>query len=164
MDSEEKLAEYVLAQDGIIFRGDAEYPVPLAWDFGQVPTNKHPVTHVHLLDVLDTLSSCSSLKQVIPAQKTAETRMTLKHMKQKYLVRNISHLCESHKKPDENTSKSVSFQYHYSTIIEFSHILHEFYLYIFCLDFNYVLICDSVLYFLFSSFFLLMRLFAYILI
>ncbi len=100
-------------------------------------TNKHPVTHVHLLDVLDTLSS--SLKQVSPAQKTAETRMTLKHMKQKYLVRNISHLCESHKNPDENTSKSVSFQYHYSTIIEFSHILHEFYLYIFCLDLNYIL-------------------------
>uniref|UniRef100_A0A8C1WNL4 Protein-glutamine gamma-glutamyltransferase 2 n=1 Tax=Cyprinus carpio TaxID=7962 RepID=A0A8C1WNL4_CYPCA len=35
MDSEEKLAEYVLAQDGIIFRGDVEYPVPLAWYFGQ---------------------------------------------------------------------------------------------------------------------------------
>ncbi|XP_051985803.1 protein-glutamine gamma-glutamyltransferase 2 [Xyrauchen texanus] len=35
MDSEDKLAEYVLAQDGIIFRGDADYPVPLAWDFGQ---------------------------------------------------------------------------------------------------------------------------------
>ncbi|TRY58623.1 hypothetical protein DNTS_007622 [Danionella cerebrum] len=35
MDSEEMLSEYVLAQDGIIFRGDAEYPVPLAWNFGQ---------------------------------------------------------------------------------------------------------------------------------
>ncbi|NP_997821.2 protein-glutamine gamma-glutamyltransferase 2 [Danio rerio] len=35
MDNEEKLAEYVLAQDGIIFRGDAGYPVPLAWNFGQ---------------------------------------------------------------------------------------------------------------------------------
>ncbi len=79
MDSEEKLAEYVLAQDGIIFRGDAEYPVPLAWYFGQVPTYKHPVTHVHLLDVLDTLSS--SLKQVSPAQKTAKTRMKVNNMK-----------------------------------------------------------------------------------
>lgn len=57
MDSEEKLSEYVLAQDGIIFRGDAEYPVPMAWYFGQVPTNKPMITHVHNLAVLDTLSS-----------------------------------------------------------------------------------------------------------
>ncbi|KAA0713278.1 Protein-glutamine gamma-glutamyltransferase 2 [Triplophysa tibetana] len=35
MDSKEKLAEYVLAQDGIIFRGNVDYPTPLAWDFGQ---------------------------------------------------------------------------------------------------------------------------------
>lgn len=82
MDSEEKLAEYVLAQDGIIFRGDAEYPVPLAWYFGQVPTNKHPVTHVHHLAVLDTLSSSPKKhKQVSAAQKTAETRMKVNNMK-----------------------------------------------------------------------------------
>ncbi|XP_007253361.2 protein-glutamine gamma-glutamyltransferase 2 [Astyanax mexicanus] len=35
MDSEEKLEEYVLAQDGIIYRGDAKYPIPSAWEFGQ---------------------------------------------------------------------------------------------------------------------------------
>ncbi|KAL7891540.1 hypothetical protein AOLI_G00010160 [Acnodon oligacanthus] len=35
MDSEEKLEEYVLAQDGIIYRGDAKYPIPYGWDFGQ---------------------------------------------------------------------------------------------------------------------------------
>uniref|UniRef100_A0AAR2JQD2 Protein-glutamine gamma-glutamyltransferase 2 n=1 Tax=Pygocentrus nattereri TaxID=42514 RepID=A0AAR2JQD2_PYGNA len=35
MDSEEKLEEYVLAQDGIIYRGNAKYPIPSAWEFGQ---------------------------------------------------------------------------------------------------------------------------------
>ncbi|KAI5628443.1 protein-glutamine gamma-glutamyltransferase 2, partial [Silurus asotus] len=35
MNREENLEEYVLAQDGIIFRGDARYPIPLAWYFGQ---------------------------------------------------------------------------------------------------------------------------------
>uniref|UniRef100_A0A4W4HSP0 Protein-glutamine gamma-glutamyltransferase 2 n=1 Tax=Electrophorus electricus TaxID=8005 RepID=A0A4W4HSP0_ELEEL len=35
MDSKDKLEEYVLAQDGIIYRGDAKYPVPLPWYFGQ---------------------------------------------------------------------------------------------------------------------------------
>ncbi|MCI4375375.1 hypothetical protein PGIGA_G00108750 [Pangasianodon gigas] len=35
MNSEENLKEYVLAQDGIIFRGDAKYPIPSAWYFGQ---------------------------------------------------------------------------------------------------------------------------------
>ncbi|KAI4883066.1 hypothetical protein NFI96_029357 [Prochilodus magdalenae] len=35
MDSLEKLEEYVLAQDGIIYRGDAKYPIPSAWEFGQ---------------------------------------------------------------------------------------------------------------------------------
>lgn len=57
MDSEEKLAEYVLSQDGIIFRGDANYPIPLAWYFGQVPTNMHTITHDHNLAVLDTVIS-----------------------------------------------------------------------------------------------------------
>lgn len=41
MDSQEKLEEYVLAQDGIIYRGSAEYPVPSAWYFGQVGSNTH---------------------------------------------------------------------------------------------------------------------------
>ncbi|XP_006784553.1 protein-glutamine gamma-glutamyltransferase 2 isoform X2 [Neolamprologus brichardi] len=35
MDNEEKLAEYVLAQDGIIFRGAYKYPIPTPWNFGQ---------------------------------------------------------------------------------------------------------------------------------
>uniref|UniRef100_A0A672IZQ9 Protein-glutamine gamma-glutamyltransferase 2 n=1 Tax=Salarias fasciatus TaxID=181472 RepID=A0A672IZQ9_SALFA len=35
MDSEANLAEYVLAQDGIIFQGDYRYPVPIPWNFGQ---------------------------------------------------------------------------------------------------------------------------------
>lgn len=38
MDSDEKLAEYVLSQDGIIFRGTYKHPVPTPWNFGQVPT------------------------------------------------------------------------------------------------------------------------------
>uniref|UniRef100_A0A674EED3 Protein-glutamine gamma-glutamyltransferase 2 n=1 Tax=Salmo trutta TaxID=8032 RepID=A0A674EED3_SALTR len=38
MDSEEKLMEYVLAQDGIIFRGSWKYLIPTPWNFGQVPT------------------------------------------------------------------------------------------------------------------------------
>lgn len=84
MDSEEKLTEYVLAQDGIIFRGNAEYPVPLAWYYGQVPTNKHPITHVHHLDVLDMLSSSlKQHKQVSSAQKTAETQIKVNNMKKK---------------------------------------------------------------------------------
>ncbi len=98
MDSEEKLAEYVLAQDGIIFRGDAEYPVPLAWYFGQVPTYKQTPGY-----------TCSPSR------------------------------CARYAELSVISVKSVSFQYHYSTIIEFIHILHEFYLYIFCLDLNYIL-------------------------
>ncbi|KAJ7999637.1 hypothetical protein DPEC_G00196470 [Dallia pectoralis] len=35
MESEEELAEYVLAQDGIIFRGNSQYPIPTPWNFGQ---------------------------------------------------------------------------------------------------------------------------------
>ncbi|XP_066519605.1 protein-glutamine gamma-glutamyltransferase 2 [Hoplias malabaricus] len=35
MDSEEKLEEYVLSQDGLIYRGDYKYPVSLPWYFGQ---------------------------------------------------------------------------------------------------------------------------------
>ncbi|XP_076870442.1 protein-glutamine gamma-glutamyltransferase 2 [Brachyhypopomus gauderio] len=35
MDSQEKLEEYVLAQDGIIYKGDAKYPLPSPWYFGQ---------------------------------------------------------------------------------------------------------------------------------
>lgn len=38
MDNDEKLAEYVLSQDGIIFRGTYKHPVPTPWNFGQVPT------------------------------------------------------------------------------------------------------------------------------
>uniref|UniRef100_A0A8C8GXC1 Protein-glutamine gamma-glutamyltransferase 2 n=1 Tax=Oncorhynchus tshawytscha TaxID=74940 RepID=A0A8C8GXC1_ONCTS len=35
MDSEEKLTEYVLAQDGIIYRGSWKYLIPTPWNFGQ---------------------------------------------------------------------------------------------------------------------------------
>ncbi|XP_035245098.1 protein-glutamine gamma-glutamyltransferase 2 [Anguilla anguilla] len=35
MDSEEKLREYVLSQDGIIFRGSYKYPMGTPWNFGQ---------------------------------------------------------------------------------------------------------------------------------
>ncbi|CAN9512383.1 unnamed protein product [Ophioblennius macclurei] len=35
MDSEQDLAEYVLAQDGIIFRGHYKHPIPTPWNFGQ---------------------------------------------------------------------------------------------------------------------------------
>ncbi|KAJ8259032.1 hypothetical protein COCON_G00180440 [Conger conger] len=35
MDSEEKLREYVLSQDGIIYRGTYEYPIGTPWNFGQ---------------------------------------------------------------------------------------------------------------------------------
>ncbi|KAF7642223.1 hypothetical protein LDENG_00261960, partial [Lucifuga dentata] len=35
MDSEESLAEYILSQDGIIFRGSYKHPIPTPWNFGQ---------------------------------------------------------------------------------------------------------------------------------
>ncbi|XP_067089457.1 protein-glutamine gamma-glutamyltransferase 2 [Osmerus mordax] len=35
MESEEQLNEYVLSQDGIIFRGSFKYPIPTPWNFGQ---------------------------------------------------------------------------------------------------------------------------------
>ncbi|KAI1890420.1 hypothetical protein AGOR_G00153530 [Albula goreensis] len=35
MDSEEKLREYVLSQDGIIYQGSYKYPVGTPWNFGQ---------------------------------------------------------------------------------------------------------------------------------
>lgn len=35
MESEKDLAEYVLAQDGLIFRGSDKYPIPTPWNFGQ---------------------------------------------------------------------------------------------------------------------------------
>lgn len=38
MDNERSLEEYILSQDGIIFRGTYKYPVALPWNFGQVPT------------------------------------------------------------------------------------------------------------------------------
>lgn len=37
MDDEEKLKEYVLSQDGIIYQGSHKFPVPIPWNFGQVP-------------------------------------------------------------------------------------------------------------------------------
>lgn len=48
MDNERSLEEYVLSQDGIIFRGTYKYPVPLPWNFGQVSRAKLtcPVTHM----------------------------------------------------------------------------------------------------------------------
>lgn len=38
MNNEENLAEYVLSQDGLIFRGSYKHPIPTPWNFGQVPT------------------------------------------------------------------------------------------------------------------------------
>ncbi|XP_039971609.1 protein-glutamine gamma-glutamyltransferase 2 [Xiphias gladius] len=35
MDNEQSLEEYVLSQDGIIFRGSAKYPTATPWNFGQ---------------------------------------------------------------------------------------------------------------------------------
>lgn len=35
MDNEQNLQEYVLSQDGIIFRGSYKYPIPTPWNFGQ---------------------------------------------------------------------------------------------------------------------------------
>ncbi|KAK5615047.1 hypothetical protein CRENBAI_006549 [Crenichthys baileyi] len=35
MDNEQSLAEYVLAQDGIIFRGSSKHTIPTPWNFGQ---------------------------------------------------------------------------------------------------------------------------------
>lgn len=48
MDNERSLTEYVLSQDGIIFRGTYKYPVPLPWNFGQVSKAKltRPITHM----------------------------------------------------------------------------------------------------------------------
>ncbi|KAM9409486.1 protein-glutamine gamma-glutamyltransferase 2 isoform 2-T2 [Pholidichthys leucotaenia] len=35
MENEKSLEEYVLSQDGIIFRGSYKYPIPTPWNFGQ---------------------------------------------------------------------------------------------------------------------------------
>ncbi|TMS19801.1 Protein-glutamine gamma-glutamyltransferase 2 [Larimichthys crocea] len=35
MNNEENLAEYVLSQDGLIFRGSYKHPIPTPWNFGQ---------------------------------------------------------------------------------------------------------------------------------
>ncbi|XP_036387096.1 protein-glutamine gamma-glutamyltransferase 2 [Megalops cyprinoides] len=35
MDSDEKLKEYVLSQDGIIYRGSYKFPIATPWNFGQ---------------------------------------------------------------------------------------------------------------------------------
>ncbi|XP_068455148.1 protein-glutamine gamma-glutamyltransferase 2 [Clinocottus analis] len=35
MDDQQSLAEYVLSQDGIIYRGSYKHPVPTPWNFGQ---------------------------------------------------------------------------------------------------------------------------------
>ncbi|XP_037108182.1 protein-glutamine gamma-glutamyltransferase 2 [Syngnathus acus] len=35
LDNKESLEEYVLSQDGIIFRGDAKHPIATPWNFGQ---------------------------------------------------------------------------------------------------------------------------------
>ncbi|CAG12371.1 unnamed protein product, partial [Tetraodon nigroviridis] len=39
MENERSLEEYILSQDGIIFRGTYKYPVPLPWNFGQFESN-----------------------------------------------------------------------------------------------------------------------------
>ncbi|XP_054641066.1 protein-glutamine gamma-glutamyltransferase 2 isoform X2 [Dunckerocampus dactyliophorus] len=38
MNNKENLEEYVLSQDGIIFRGDAKHPIATPWNFGQFET------------------------------------------------------------------------------------------------------------------------------
>lgn len=38
MDNDQSLEEYVLSQDGIIFRGSYKHPISTPWNFGQVPT------------------------------------------------------------------------------------------------------------------------------
>ncbi|XP_044205421.1 protein-glutamine gamma-glutamyltransferase 2 [Thunnus albacares] len=38
MDNEKSLEEYVLSQDGIIFRGSNKHPIPTPWNFGQFET------------------------------------------------------------------------------------------------------------------------------
>lgn len=38
MEDKQSLDEYVLSQDGIIYRGSAKHPIPTPWNFGQVPT------------------------------------------------------------------------------------------------------------------------------
>ncbi|XP_061583720.1 protein-glutamine gamma-glutamyltransferase 2 [Cololabis saira] len=35
MDSEQKLAEYVLSQDGLVFQGSYKHPIATPWNFGQ---------------------------------------------------------------------------------------------------------------------------------
>ncbi|KAM3877940.1 protein-glutamine gamma-glutamyltransferase 2 [Diretmus argenteus] len=50
MDNEESLKEYVLAQDGIIFRGTYKYPKPIPWNFGQFETGMLDAS----LRILDT--------------------------------------------------------------------------------------------------------------
>jgi len=40
MEDQRSLAEYVLAQDGLIYRGSYKHPVTTPWNFGQVPTSR----------------------------------------------------------------------------------------------------------------------------
>ncbi|CAB1457839.1 unnamed protein product [Pleuronectes platessa] len=50
MDNEQSLAEYVLSQDGIIFRGSYKHPIPTPWNFGQFESGILDVC-LRLLDV-----------------------------------------------------------------------------------------------------------------
>uniref|UniRef100_A0A8C6MCI9 Protein-glutamine gamma-glutamyltransferase 2 n=1 Tax=Nothobranchius furzeri TaxID=105023 RepID=A0A8C6MCI9_NOTFU len=54
MDNEQSLAEYILAQDGIIFRGSYKHPIPTAWNFGQF---EHGILDI-CLRILDMNPKC----------------------------------------------------------------------------------------------------------
>ncbi len=45
MPVEEDRQEYVMNEQGIVYRGSGNYIAPLKWDFGQVHTH----THTHTL-------------------------------------------------------------------------------------------------------------------
>ncbi|XP_037535036.1 protein-glutamine gamma-glutamyltransferase 2 [Nematolebias whitei] len=54
MDNEQSLAEYVLSQDGIIFRGNYKRPIPTPWNFGQFESGILDIC----LRILDTNPKC----------------------------------------------------------------------------------------------------------
>ncbi|XP_061641341.1 protein-glutamine gamma-glutamyltransferase 2 isoform X2 [Phyllopteryx taeniolatus] len=54
MDNKESLEEYVLSQDGIIFRGNAKHPIATPWNFGQFESGILDVC----LRILDTNPKC----------------------------------------------------------------------------------------------------------
>lgn len=58
LDDEPSLEEYIMSQDGIIFRGDHNYTVPSPWNFGQVPTQLTPRHTCQLLAWVSELEVC----------------------------------------------------------------------------------------------------------